>query len=460
MKDVPEFYIKHKILNTSNFTRNHIVIYESLALIFKSKDDLYWVFLGRQSFSEVFNQLDFKRIDEIIIIGGGDFTSLPESMKNDFRKLKKECEDHNIYVQTEYFCNSKIHKISFSPSVEIKTIEVEKEIIVVVDDSPTFLKLLSRKVSDILGEEYLVFPCANPYMAFEISFSIKSALLITDINMPFIDGLKLTQLTAKNHPILLISGEVESQDSSIVEALQWGAIDFVDKEQIKEEIFKEKIQSLIKSHLIQFSEQDKLEDKDKNYKHKKSKKNTDLVIIGTSTGGVQTLEYLFSKVQAISQPVMIIIHMPKNYTRHFTFRLSEKFKHLKFKFIEKKQRIYENAFYILSGNSHHSLEFKDGHFVNHVHSETKVKGFCPNIDFTLNSVSELKTNKKIEAGILTGMGKDGAQGLQNLSSNGSFTFTQDAKSSIIYGMPKAAKELSPDSETLTLKEIADYLDAG
>ncbi|NQZ02942.1 MAG: chemotaxis protein CheB [Bdellovibrionales bacterium] len=190
-------------------------------------------------------------------------------------------------------------------------------------------------------------------------------------------------------------------------------------------------------------------------KNLKPVKNLEAMFIGTSTGGVQTLEAILRELGPLPFPVFVMIHMPGQFTREFAKRLNSTYSAFEVIHVERDTQMEKKAVYLGCGDNHFMIFEGEGGFkIKVVHGE-KVKGFCPNIDFAFKSLAKNKC-RRVGAGILTGMGRDGAQGLLEIKDAGGFTYCQDEDTSVVYGMPKAAKEIGAQQAILNPKQIARW----
>jgi chemotaxis response regulator CheB len=178
-----------------------------------------------------------------------------------------------------------------------------------------------------------------------------------------------------------------------------------------------------------------------------------LIVIGASTGGVEALRYIFQKLPAQTPPIVIVQHIPATFSGPFSESLNR----------DSKVRVVEasdgdilrsNTAYIAPGDRQMKLHERNGKLLIQITDDPPVNRFKPSVDYLFHSIAPLAVAKKTKAALLTGMGEDGARGLLALRKAGALTVAQDEKSSVVYGMPKAALELHAAQEVLSLSEIA------
>lgn len=434
-----------EIVNNSYFS---IAIHKSIMVLFEVKDKSNQkeiLFLGRSNFLEKVKKIDNMNISYCWIIGGDLPINYSDSFKQELIDLKHYLEGLCSKVNLTYSLTGKCYSIVLEKNNSMSIKEISPEV-VIVDDSVSFLKIVSLQLTHNNIDNY--YSCTNPLSILELIDLACIKLILTDINMPELLGSELAKKINGNKPVLLMSGEFFHDSPEIINVLSLGNIDFINKKDIISDDFIAKVNAL-KSSSLSFKE--KKSSTMKVLAHNKF----DMMVIGASTGGVQTLEVIFSELKSVPCPIVIFIHMPGQFTELFTKRLNETYR-LPFEHIDGLTKISEKKIYIAKGNAHYSFIQSEREILVKSHDERTVKGFCPNIDFSFMSLAEIK-NIKLSAGILTGMGRDGAKGLLELKNMGFTTFSQDEASSIIYGMPKAASELKANKFTLNPYQIAKWI---
>ncbi len=165
----------------------------------------------------------------------------------------------------------------------------------------------------------------------------------------------------------------------------------------------------------------------------------DLIAIGASTGGTEALLNILTKLPEISPSILVVQHMPPGFTGMFANRLDKECK-LHVKEACDNESIQKGVCYIAPGGLHLRIVKKNNQYITKVTKEEKISGHAPSVDALFDSVAECYTGNAMGI-LLTGMGRDGAKGLLKMKQRGFYTIGQDEKSSIVYGMPKAAYEI-------------------
>lgn len=181
--------------------------------------------------------------------------------------------------------------------------------------------------------------------------------------------------------------------------------------------------------------------------------NQDVIVIGASTGGPKAVEKLLMDLpRDLQAAVLVVQHMPKGFTKSFADRLN---KCCSINVLEASDgiRVEPNKVYIAPGGYH--MEVRKGGKI-HLDNGASLWGVKPAVDKLFISTSEVYKGKIISV-VLTGMGKDGAEGIKAIKSIGGATITQNKETCVIYGMPKAAYETGAVDYVLPLDEIASKI---
>lgn len=182
-------------------------------------------------------------------------------------------------------------------------------------------------------------------------------------------------------------------------------------------------------------------------------KRIDAVVIGASTGGPKALQVVLPNIEGnIGVPVFVVQHMPKGFTKTFADRLD---KLCKLKVVEAQDgmNIEKDTIYIAQGGFH--MIIGDDKRIK-LNSEPPIWGVRPAVDKLFESAVKVYKGKVISA-ILTGMGRDGAQGTVIVKEAGGTTISQDKETCTIYGMPKAAYETGKVDVVLPLDKIGQKI---
>jgi len=329
--------------------------------------------------------------------------------------------------------------------------------VLIVDDSIFFRTALQKALSS--DENIEVVGSAGS--AFEAEKKIKELspdVVTMDVEMPDMKGTDfLKELIPKNPlPVVLVS----SLNIGIFEALSAGAVDYVKKPNIQSSsdftIFCRELSVKIKiasSAKVKKSVAPTASLPLPALNHSGTSEN--IIAIGASTGGTEATLEVLKQLPANIPGILIVQHMPAGFTKMYADRLN---RICNFSVLEAQNgdRVKQGQALIAAGDKHMTLEkdFK-GYYVKCVAGE-KVSGHCPSVDVLFHSVA--KTAGKDAMGvILTGMGKDGANGLLEMRKNGSFTIGQDKQSCVVYGMPMVAYDIGAVVKQAPCQSIAGII---
>jgi two-component system chemotaxis response regulator CheB len=327
--------------------------------------------------------------------------------------------------------------------------------VLVIEDSAFMRKVLSEILNDD-AEINVVDTAINGMEGVRKSLLLKPDVITMDIEMPYMDGIEAVKtIMAKNPtPIIMISAYTKKGAQKTIEALIAGAVDFVEKpggpislniRNAREEIIK-KIKVASKANL-------KVATKSKKINLNREKMSDTLVIIAASTGGPKIITSIFKKLPSdFPAPIVVVQHMPVAFTKEFAQRLNQS-SPLSVSEGKDGALLKKGKAFIAPGGFH--LELDDDRRIK-LSKKPALHGVRPSADITMNSASE-KFDGNLIGVVLSGMGKDGAIGVRNISKRGGFIIAQDKDTSVVYGMPKAAVESGCVNLVLPSHEIADKL---
>jgi two-component system, chemotaxis family, protein-glutamate methylesterase/glutaminase len=332
--------------------------------------------------------------------------------------------------------------------------------IVNVDDSPVLLKFLKHnleemKYIDVVGQ------ISKSTEAVEQICRLKPDLVTMDIQMPGMTGIDVVkQLLAKEYfPVIMISSVSLEEGTLVFNALNAGAFDYIQKPRIEErEEFKEALSDKILAAIDGKVAHLKIQQmRAKTTPVKKSIENqayaSNLIwCLGSSTGGTQALTQVFTSMPSHIPPTLIVQHIPPVFSKAFADSLNQL---CPFKVIEAEAGMFlePDTVYIAPGGLQMGVKKIGERIQISISDSEPVNRFKPSVDYLFKSAAALSGNR-IVAALLTGMGKDGAQGLLELKKSGALTLAQDEKSCTVYGMPRAAYEIGAVDSVVSIEEMA------
>ncbi|MGB0682178.1 MAG: protein-glutamate methylesterase/protein-glutamine glutaminase [Magnetovibrionaceae bacterium] len=335
----------------------------------------------------------------------------------------------------------------------------EKIRVAVVDDSA----LMRRMISSLLASDpaiEVVGTAMDPYQAREMIKKENPDVLTLDVEMPRMDGLSFLEkiMRLRPMPVVMVSTLTQKDAEVTLQALEIGAVDFVAKptidvqqglEEKKDELIS-KVKAAARARVTQHK---KRAEGPKRLTMGPGFKSTEKIIaIGASTGGVEALKVVLQSLPADVPAILITQHMPGSFTNSFANRL-DGLCAMNVSEAEDGVRVLPGHAYIAKGGMHLELVRSGGNYHCRLTDAPLVSGHKPSVDVLFHSVAK-EAGQNAVGVILTGMGRDGAEGLKAMRDAGAPTFGQDEASSLVYGMPRVAKELGGVAKEVSLSQVA------
>ena len=177
-----------------------------------------------------------------------------------------------------------------------------------------------------------------------------------------------------------------------------------------------------------------------------------LIVIGASTGGTDAIKEVLVGMPTTAPGILVAQHMPEAFTRSFAARLNRLCR-ITVREAQNGERVLPGHAYIAPGHSHLELRRSGSHYVTHLSRADPVNRHRPSVDVLFRSAAG-HGGSSVIAVILTGMGKDGAEGMVALRNAGAYTFAQSRESCVVFGMPKEAIALGGVDEVVALEGMA------
>jgi two-component system chemotaxis response regulator CheB len=333
--------------------------------------------------------------------------------------------------------------------------------VLVVDDSMIVRKLLVDLLSADPAIE-VVGAATDPYMARDMILELKPDVLTLDIEMPKMDGLTFLKLLMKQHPMpAIILSSLSTAGSGIaLDALASGAVDVMAKpgsNSFSKELGPEllaKIKAAVGAKRPIPSNTPAVAAPIANVGSYFDPRQ--IILIGASTGGTEALKEILARLPGNLPPICIVQHIPSAFSGAFAKRLDEACS-LEVREAREGDVLRQGLALLAPGDCHmvlrktgeqgYGISLKQGPKIN----------FCrPSVDVLFESAAPLAGRRAV-AGILTGMGEDGAAGLLKLRQAGARTFAQDQKSCVVYGMPRVAVQVGGVESIVPLDKIAEHI---
>jgi len=332
--------------------------------------------------------------------------------------------------------------------------------VLIVDDSAVIRQLLSMLLSED-PEIEVVGTAGDPLIARDRIKALNPDVVTLDVEMPNMDGVTFLRkiMTLRPMPVLMVSTLTQAGAETTLEALEIGAVDFVAKPvqdavnglaEIGDEL-RAKVKQAARARIGRGNASMSARKSSRVY----SAGGDKLVAIGASTGGVEALKTVLMNLPAQCPPIVITQHMPPRFTAAFAERLNRECP-MRVSEAKHNEAIEPGHVYIAPGSHHLEVVRVSNQYRCTLNESAPVSGHRPSVDVLFRSVADVAGRGAVGA-ILTGMGKDGAEGLLAMRKAGAHTLGQDENSALIYGMPRVAFERGAVMRQVPLSHMADAI---
>ncbi len=334
----------------------------------------------------------------------------------------------------------------------------------VVDDSALARTLLTRGLSQD-PEIEVVGAARDPYEARDLIVHRAPDVVTLDVEMPRMDGIEFLRRLIPQYPIpvVMVSSLTQHGRELSLQALEAGAVDIVPKP-------TRNLSSALDGWMAGLREKVKLVACARVVPRPRSPRaatpapaataalaeTTDRVLaLGASTGGVEALRHVLTQLPPDAPGTVVVQHMPPGFTATFASRLDEACR-IAVSEARDGDRVLTGRALIAPGDRHMEVFRSGGEYRVRLHEGEKVNGHRPSASVLMHSVAN-HVGKNAIGAILTGMGRDGADGLLAMRRTGARTAAQDAASSVVWGMPGAAWELGAAESLVSLEAMPSHL---
>jgi two-component system chemotaxis response regulator CheB len=335
--------------------------------------------------------------------------------------------------------------------------------VLIVDDSAIVRGRLAKEINNDPDLE-VVGHAPDPFIARDKIVSLKPDVITLDMQMPRMDGLTFLKKLMSHHPlpVIVISSYTAEGQQLTLDALEVGAIEVLEKPAFSSgemETFGvelcDKIKAAAKSRVRPKRQITAKASQIKQTPITFRGSANSLIALGASTGGTEALLHILKQMPANCPPILIVQHMPKGFTQAFATRLNSQCE-IEILEGENNMKVKQGRAIIAPGDKHMLLKHNANERVVQLKDGPPVCRHKPSVEVLFNSVAQIKGNR-VAAALLTGMGRDGANGLLNLKNAGANTIAQDENSCVVFGMPKEAIVLGAANQVVSLDKIAGTL---
>lgn len=342
--------------------------------------------------------------------------------------------------------------------------------VLVVDDSAVVRQTMYDVLSSDSGIGEIVC-CGDPFAAAEKMKTFIPDVITLDVEMPRMDGITFLKKIMTQHPVpvVMCSTLTEANSETALKAIEYGAIDIIQKPKVGTKVFLEESKVIICDAVKAASKARPKKLSENTYKAQPkltadavlstSKPTSDamikttekVILVGASTGGTEALTVFLQGLPADSPGVVIVQHMPETFTASFAQRLNGLCA-LSVKQADFGDTVLPGRVLLAPGNKHLLIKRSGARYYVETKEGPLVSRHRPSVDVLFRSGARYVGKNAIGV-ILTGMGDDGARGMKEMKDAGAFNFAQDEKTSVVFGMPKVAIEYGGVDRVMSLNDI-------
>jgi len=343
--------------------------------------------------------------------------------------------------------------------------------VLIVDDSALIRDLLTQILGDDPDIE-VVGTARDPYVARRKIKQLTPDVLTLDFEMPRMDGLTFLDnlMRLRPMPVVMISSVTEHGAETTLRALELGAVDYIAKPEVDiakgikgyaEEIVS-KVKVAAEARVRNLDDRNRsnkdvvqrgIADSAKRAIRDDGEKNrSDQIIgVGASAGGTEAIADVLRHLPPDMPAIVVTQHIPAAFSRPFAARIN-RICQLDVAEAKDGEKLVRGRVYIAPGDRHLEIKKSGAGYVCRLNDGPLVNRHKPAVDVMFNSLAKSVGSNAIGI-VLTGMGKDGAAGLEAMKKLGAITLVQDEKSSVVWGMPKEAVRRGVVDEVLSLRSM-------
>jgi two-component system chemotaxis response regulator CheB len=332
---------------------------------------------------------------------------------------------------------------------------VKKIKVLCVDDS-ALIRSLMTEIINSQPDMTVVATASDPLIARDLVKQHNPDVMTLDVEMPRMDGLEFLEklMRLRPMPVVMVSSLTERGSEAALRALELGAIDCVTTPRL--DLIASKIRIAAAARMLPAKRAgmgvSSTVAADAPLLRSPWLSTEKLIIIGASTGGTEAIREVLQPLPPDSPGIMVTQHMPPGFTNSFAQRLNGLCR-ISVSEAVQGERILPGHAYIAPGGFHLSLTRSGANYVAQVDEAPPVNRHRPSIDVLFDSAAK-HAGKNAIGVILTGMGRDGAEGLLRMRQAGAHTLAQDEASCVVFGMPREAIAIGAACEVIPLQEMS------
>jgi two-component system chemotaxis response regulator CheB len=305
-------------------------------------------------------------------------------------------------------------------------------------------------------------------MAREKILSLNPDVMTLDIEMPRMDGLTFLKLIMRHRPmpVVVLSSSTAEGSAKALEALQSGAVDVIGKPDgpftfTESAALAQKIKAAAEAKVPTQSRPGTRSIDDVIHIQPPQPVGAltnprGLIVLGASTGGTEALKVVLSAMPGDLPPIAVVQHIPAQFSAAFANRLNSLCA-MEVREARSGDEFTQGLALIAPGGKHLVVRWNGSRYVALLNQGPPVHHQRPAVDVLFDSIVKAGGARNCAAALLTGMGRDGADGLLRLRQNGAFTIAQSEASCVVFGMPREAIKIGAAEEVLDLQKIGPEL---
>lgn len=341
--------------------------------------------------------------------------------------------------------------------------------VLIVDDSAVVRQTLTDTLHSDPQIE-VMGAARDPYVAADYIAKEVPDVIVLDVEMPRMDGITFLHKVMSQHPIpvVMCSTLTEKGAETTLKALEYGAVDIIQKPKLGTKQFLEESKIRI-CDSVKAAARVRVKRVTGAPRQVEKKLTADVMLappppkamvqttehviaVGASTGGTEALRVFLEALPGDCAGIVIVQHMPEGFTKAFSERLNGICK-IRVKEAQDNDTVLRGQALIAPGNRHMLLKRSGARYYVEIKDGPLVCRHRPSVDVLFRSTARYAGKNAIGV-IMTGMGDDGARGMLEMKQAGAYTIAQDEASCVVFGMPKEAIALGGVDKILSLDRIA------
>jgi len=344
--------------------------------------------------------------------------------------------------------------------------------VLIVDDSAVVRQALTDILSADPGIEVMA-AASDPFMASDKMQHETPDVITLDVEMPRMDGITFLQRIMSQHPIpvIICSSLAGSDSETTLKALEYGAVDIIEKPQFgtKQFLHESSVRICDAVKAASLARIKKISSAVQTVSPKLSadviiskptsramiQTTEQVIVVGASTGGTEALKIFLEALPPDAPGIVIVQHMPEHFTKAFAKRIDSLCR-ISVKEAENNDTVLTGQALIAPGNYHMLLKRSGARYYIEIKNGPLVSRHRPSVDVLFRSAARYAGRNSIGV-IMTGMGDDGAHGMLEMKEAGAYTIAQDEDSCVVFGMPNEAIKLGGVHKVAPLSGIAQEI---